>query len=257
MLLGEPGRTGYDINFSVLGFPIRVHPAFFIMPLIICGGLLRTADNPGIVLLIATAVFFLSILIHELGHSLAFKFYGISSHIVLYWMGGVAVPGGATYGRRRMDSNGQIVVSLAGPFANFALAALLVGTVFLMGGKVSYQLMGFFPMVIASFNDTMFAGNESIFYFFYLGFFANIVWGVFNLIPVYPLDGGHVAREIFMQADPRNGLKNSLILSIIAAGLIAVIGLQTGSMFMAIFFGFMAYSSYQMLQHGNRFGGGW
>ncbi len=258
MLLGEPGRTGYDINFSLLGFPIRVHPAFFIMPLIICGSGLGNEANPGVTLLIATVVFFVSILIHELGHSLAFKYYGISSHIVLYWMGGVAVPGGPSFGRRRaMDSNGQIIVSLAGPFANFALGGLFIGIAYLVGGNVVYSPMGFLPMVYADLSGTVLGGNTAIFNVFRFVFFANFVWGCLNLIPIYPLDGGQVAREVFMQADPHSGLKNSLILSIVMAGLIAMLGWQSGSMFMMVFFGFMAYSNYMMLQQGGRTGGGW
>jgi Zn-dependent protease len=257
-LIGEPGRTAYDISFPFFGFPIRVHPAFFIMPLIICSSWLQAVPDPGVLMVVATVVFFISILFHELGHSLAFKFYGISSYIVLYWMGGVAVPSGSGFGSKRaLTSNGQIIVSLAGPFVNFLLGGLLIGIIYLMGGSVIYAPQGLLPMFEPNLAETTLAGNRAAFYFFHFGIFANVVWGIFNLIPVYPLDGGQAARQVFLQFDSHSGLKNSLILSMGIAILLAVVGLQGQGMFMTVFFGFMAYSNFQMLQHGGRIGRGW
>mgnify|MGYP000965581192 FL=1 len=92
MFLSEPGRTGYDLNFSCFGFPVRVHPAFFIMPLLLGNGLITPAVNQGVGLLVVTGIFFVSILIHEIGHAVAFRYFGIPSRIVLYWMGGLAIP---------------------------------------------------------------------------------------------------------------------------------------------------------------------
>lgn len=258
VLFSEPGRTDYDINFSLFGFPVRVHPAFFIMPLLLGSPMLGGEGNAGVQLLVLTIVFFGSILFHELGHSLAMKYYGIRSHIVLYWLGGLAVPEGSSFGTRRpYTSNAQIIVSLAGPFFNFLLGGVLIGLIYLVGGSVVYEQIGLFPMVYPRLGGTTFQGNEAAGVFFLAGLFANIVWGVLNLVPVYPLDGGQVARQVFLQADQRSGLRNSILLSMIAAILIAVLGLQSGSHFLAILFGFMAYSNYMMLQHGGGIGRGW
>ena len=258
MLFQEPGRTNYDINFSLFGFSSRIHPGFFIMPLVLFSSFLQTAQNPGVALVIIITVFFLSIWFHELGHALAFRYYGVSSHIVLYWMGGLAVPDGTSFGQRRtLDSNGQIVVSLAGPFFNFLQGGLLLGLLYLMGGYVEIVWGGFLPVLAPHFGESFPFPNDAVRYFFLFSLYSNIIWGVFNLVPVYPLDGGQAAREVFMQADGHSGLRNSLILSIVVAGLIAVYGLQTRSMFLMLLFGYMAYSNYLMLQHGGRFGGGW
>ena len=74
--------------------------------------------NAGVGILLVIVLFFVSVLIHELGHTLAFRYFGVPSYIVLTWMGGLAVPGsGNIWGRqssRSLDSNQQIVVSLAG-----------------------------------------------------------------------------------------------------------------------------------------------
>ena len=52
--------------------------------------------------------------------------------------------------------------------------------------------------------------------------YMNIFWGLVNLLPVFPLDGGQVARELFEQVDPWNGFVRSLWLSIITGVAVAI-----------------------------------
>ena len=73
VFLSEPGQTGYDMQFSLFGFPVRVHPLFFLAPLLFGQGLVSGMPNVGLALLVVTFVFFVSILFHELGHAWAFK----------------------------------------------------------------------------------------------------------------------------------------------------------------------------------------
>jgi membrane-associated protease RseP (regulator of RpoE activity) len=78
---------------------------------------------------------------------------------------------------------------------------------------------------------------------------VNIFWGVINLMPVYPLDGGNVTRYALLKADPWNGVRRSLWISVIAGAIIAAVGLIFfRSLFMALLFGFLAFQSYQSLQ---------
>ena len=56
----------------------------------------------------------------------------------------------------------------------------------------------------------------------------NIFWGIINLLPVYPLDGGQIARELFVQSNPQAGIANSLRLSLTAAAGVAVAGCAHG-----------------------------
>jgi membrane-associated protease RseP (regulator of RpoE activity) len=77
----------------------------------------------------------------------------------------------------------------------------------------------------------------------------NIFWGVINLMPVYPLDGGSVTRNVLLQADPVDGVRKSLWISVIAGALIALAAFFfLRSIFMAVLFGFLAFQSYQSLQ---------
>ena len=115
MFLSEPKRTGYDLNFSLLGFPCRVHPAFFILPLLFGRSFVGGANpvNTGVGLVLIAALFFVSILVHELGHAIAFRRFGIDSRIVLYWMGGLAIPDsgnpwGGRSNSRSLTSNQQL-----------------------------------------------------------------------------------------------------------------------------------------------------
>ena len=115
-MLGEPKITAYDLRFQFLGIAIRIHPGFWAICVFL--GFSMRMSTP-ITLIVFSVAVFLSLLIHEMGHALAFRRCGIRAHIVLYHMGGVAVPtSGCT-------SKQNLFVTAAGPSMQI-LAALLV-----------------------------------------------------------------------------------------------------------------------------------
>jgi membrane-associated protease RseP (regulator of RpoE activity) len=78
---------------------------------------------------------------------------------------------------------------------------------------------------------------------------VNIFWGLINLVPVYPLDGGNVTRNVLIQVDPVDGVRKSLWISVIAGGLLALAGfIYLRSIFIALLFGLLAFQSFQALQ---------
>jgi membrane-associated protease RseP (regulator of RpoE activity) len=78
--------------------------------------------------------------------------------------------------------------------------------------------------------------------------YVNIFWGLVNLLPVYPLDGGQISQEVFQMVNPRDGLRQSLWLSVVVAAVVGVLAyLQWDQLFLALFFGYMAYTSYMTL----------
>jgi stage IV sporulation protein FB len=82
---------------------------------------------------------------------------------------------------------------------------------------------------------------------------VNIFWGLINLMPVQPLDGGNVARNLFLHYDPLDGVRKALWLSVITGALLALLGLFAfRSIYMALLFGLLAYQSYQSVS--NRYG---
>ncbi len=264
MFLSEPPATPYDLSFSLLGFPVRVHPAFFVMPLILGGSVLQSSPiNTGLTLLVLIAIFFISILVHELGHAFAFRYFGQPSRVVLYWMGGLAIPdsvGGRWMpAKNSLNPHQQIIVSLAGPLFGFLLAALLIGLVLAIGGSVTFQMDGLMPQFIPYLPESLAGGasGQALQLFLWLSIWVNVFLNILNLAPVYPLDGGQVARQLFILNDPWNGLNYSIMLSIAVGAVIAVFSLMGGDQFIGIFFGFMAWSNWTTLQQmgGGGYGG--
>jgi len=89
VFLGEPPRSQGDFQFPIAGFNIRVTPWFWLATALL--GIRN--DDPRLVVVWVIAVF-ISIVIHELGHAFAFRYYGYNAHIVLYHFGGLAIPAG-------------------------------------------------------------------------------------------------------------------------------------------------------------------
>lgn len=248
MLFQSPLPTRFDLNFSIVGFPIRVHPLFWLIAL-----LLGSSSNDILRILAWVIAVFISVLVHELGHAFAMRRYGIESHIILHASGGLTVPVSMRWGSGvaniALTPNQEIFISLAGPFSGFLFAALIVASVFISGGTVLMGfLFGIIPLPTAA--ALPFGGNflNSLVMSF---LWVNIFWGIINLMPVYPLDGGHVTRYALMKSDPWDGVRKSLWVSVIAGGLLAVIALAVlGSIYMAFLFAFLAFQSYQFLQGG-------
>ncbi|MBK7448185.1 MAG: site-2 protease family protein [Anaerolineales bacterium] len=237
--------TRFDLRFSIAGIPIRVHPLFWVIAI-----LLGSNSNNLLMILVWIVVVFVSILVHELGHAFAFRRFGQPSNILLHFSGGLTIPEslpwGSGYATVSLTPNQHIFVYLAGPFAGFALAALTLAVGTALGGQIILStLLGFipFPIVLLPYGSGML--NEVFLTFLWV----NVFWGIVNLLPVFPLDGGHVTRYVLIQSDPRNGLRTSLWVSVVTGGLLAVTGLLVmNSIYMAFLFGLLAFQSYQMLQ---------
>jgi stage IV sporulation protein FB len=250
VLIGEPPRSQADLHFSLFGIPVRAHPFFWLVGVLLTpGGLF---DAPDLKVLLSALVpwivaFFLAILIHELGHALVMRWYGFSPWITLYGLGGLASYNPGQYGSRGSGTAAQVLISAAGPGAGFLLAALVAGVLVLAGAGLDvYLVAGFLPYVRAA-GDV---GSAAFTSFLNDVLFISIFWGIINLLPVYPLDGGNIARELLLRVNPRAGIRQSLILSIVAGGGMAVVSLvQLGSLLMGLFFGYMAYTSFATLQH--------
>jgi stage IV sporulation protein FB len=255
VFLAEPQRTPYDLNFALAGVPVRVHPMFWLFTV-----LLGAADPVPLHLLIWVAAVFVSILVHEFGHSLAMRSFGWRSHIVLYSFGGLAIQDGAyggfeRHGRGGRDARTQIIISFAGPLAGFLFAALILAALRAGGNATTLRFGGFGlvtiePELFVSFPLTLLV---------YDLLFCNIFWGLLNLLPIYPLDGGQISQQVLVTVNPSDGLRQSFMLSILAAGCVAILGyVKLDSIYMAMLFGYMAYQNYMILQsfRGGGYGGG-
>jgi Zn-dependent protease len=117
---------------------------------------------------ITSIIFFLSILLHELGHSILAKKYKIKvKRITLFVFGGVA-----EISKEPPKSSAEFWIAIAGPITSFILAGIFYGLEKVSAGNDYFQAP-----------------------FRYLAY-INFVLTLFNLIPGFPLDGGRIFRAI-------------------------------------------------------------
>lgn len=265
MFLAEPPRTPWDLNFQVLGFPVRVHPLFWLIGLLL--GFNGGGENAGLHLLIWFIALFTSILVHELGHALMIRYFGRPAHIVLYAMGGLAIEGRprdssfgfssfepyTPYQPRQRTPQEQIIISAAGPGIQLLLAALIAGIVYVTDGSLHRYYVGPLPIPSPALGGEL-AKNPAMWLLVAQFLQINILWPIINLLPVLPLDGGQIAMQVLIQQDPWGGTQRALWLSVITGGLAAAFGLLVlNDMYMLMLFGSLAVSCYLTLQ---QMGGG-
>jgi Zn-dependent protease len=290
VLIAEPPPTRYDIHFRLAGFPVRIHPFFWVTGVLLgLSGERRLTD-----VLIFVVAMFISILVHELGHALLIRRYGWGSHIILYWLGGLATFDSPesylpTVNENESSPRAKIQIAAAGPGAGFLLAGLIAGVLSLCpvdfrfrfdrqsGIAWSYNLgprlsLAEYQAELASGGvvpgtrqfdkqvrryEQSLAARGRLAVFLHDMLFINIFWGLMNLLPVYPLDGGQIARELLSLNNPRAGVEKSLLLSAIVGGIVACLSLYhfgvghhewRNGLFMVLLFGSLAFISYRGLQ---------
>jgi Zn-dependent protease len=243
VLLSEPPPSPADVNFSLFGIPVRVHPWFWIITI-----LLGVRSETLVSLLAWVVAVFVAIVIHELGHALTARRYGFSPWITLHGMGGLTSynPTGA-YGTRGYSALAQVSITVAGPVAGFLLAAVVVAILRLTNHPIEIdRMLRFIPLPhtpgVGSLLFTLFINDLLQ---------ISVLWGVINLLPIYPLDGGQIAREVLLKVNRRDGIRLSLMLSMITAtamGVLIVVQWRSDGLFSAVFFGYLAYMNYLALQ---------
>ncbi len=243
MILQEPDRTPYDVRFRLFGVDVRIHPFFWLFTVLLSGG----GSLKGVLIWLAAVM--LSLLVHEFGHVIAFRYYGIRSFVVLYSFGGLAIPQGSGYGGSfgpRLTAGANAVVAFAGPAFEIlsALAVLGVmqavgsGVEFYFGGPLGIEIdpgsLGFSPLLDA---------------FLYIYVVISLFWGLINLLPIFHLDGGRISNALFERIDPQTGLKQTLILSMLTAGFVALVMLvRLQSYFNTLLFVYLGYMSYRIYE---------
>jgi stage IV sporulation protein FB len=190
--------TPFDVRLVAFGIPIRVHPSFWL-------GSILFGSNVGSNQLIFIWVIcaFISILVHEMGHALTAESFGWPTDIVLYFGGGLAI----SQRNRNNTPWRSIAVSLMGPAAGFLLFGLIFGIERMMG---------------LSNDDVIRAvgGDQRYYWFKALDFlwFMNLYWGLLNLLPVLPLDGGNILQALCHVIGFRNPLDVTLKVGVVVAG---------------------------------------
>ena len=153
----------------IAGIDVFVHPTFLLVllfPGVLSDGLLS--------LLLVLSVFG-CVLLHEFGHALMARRFGIETEdITLYPIGGVA-----RLQRLPRAPGAELLIALAGPAVNFAI----------VGALLTLGFLGLDRVLLAADLGLVLGFLEQL-------VIVNLALGLFNLIPAFPMDGGRVLRAL-------------------------------------------------------------
>ena len=166
----------------VAGIPLSLHWSFLALLIYFGWEGWATAEWLGFTWVLGYAIsVFTCVVLHELGHSLVARRFGIQvPGIMLLPIGGMA-----EFDRLPESSRSEILIALAGPAVNGVIVILLylVGVRFPVGWDALI-----FPLTFAEFGRHLLA--------------MNLAMGLFNLLPIFPMDGGRVFRAaLSLQCD--------------------------------------------------------
>ena len=170
----EPARIpGSLAAVTVFGVPVRFHFTFVLMLIFLV--FIGFGDKQsGASTAIYIAALFGCVLLHELGHTLVARRYGIKTlEIVMFPIGGISRP------ERQPKPSEELPISLAGPLVNLLIGLALIGWVTIQQGWVALE-------ALKEPTDANLAERIA---------FGNIALFLFNMLPAYPMDGGRILRS--------------------------------------------------------------
>lgn len=229
-------------RFSLFGIPVEVQPFFWVLCAFLGGALHANSSEDFLALALFMLAAFVSILIHELGHALTGRrLGGGSAHIQLNSFGGLAFNRGGRFNRQQ-----RFWMIAAGPGAGFLfLLSILLGLALIFGGQ---DVTAYAARVIVG-ADLPFQTDDLISFlrekpFIHLFIshllWINFWWGILNLLPVMPLDGGQIT-DLFVRPQRR-----VYQIGFIAAATMAAVGFfWLNATYTGVLFGYLAWKNYQ------------
>ncbi len=197
--------------------PISIHPLFWLIAFFI--GWMWTMTLTGA--LLCVAIILISVLFHEFGHALTALLFGQKTRIEL------AAFGGFTYREgRKLKLWEEFLVVLNGPVAGFFL--------FLVAYTVYKHVPIETPALLFAVKFT---------------FVANLFWTVINLVPVLPLDGGHLLSIILEGIFGFKGVKMAIITGLVIAVAISVFFFALGMFLIGALFLILTFESFRSLRY--------
>jgi stage IV sporulation protein FB len=198
-----------------LNIPVRIETGFWIF-LIFFTEIYRSFSMESVLL---GLVLFFSLLVHEYGHALTAMFFGARPQITLEAFGG-----SAAY-NSRMTPKQDFLITLNGPLLECVL--ILVSYAVLKLGLVEHHYARYFWSVMMR---------------------LNILWVALNLIPVVPLDGGRLLRNVLERKWGPQGTRASLYVGMGSVILAAPYLFYHGLFFFGVLMVIFGFQNYQMLQ---------
>lgn len=203
----------------IFGVPIRLHFTFILLFVFLV--VFGIGERQSVPINIAyVAALFGSVILHELGHALVGKLYGVRAlEIVMFPIGGV------TRLERTPRPSQELWIALAGPMVNLLIALGLFGVLIWRDAIVPFE-------ELAQPSDANLAERIAV---------GNLILAAFNLLPAFPMDGGRILRSVLALRKPveeatRLAARASQFLAI-AMGLYGLLNMN----FMLVFIAFFVY----------------
>jgi Zn-dependent protease len=217
-------------HFTVLRVPVHVQPYFWLMAAFF--GYQSHAHGPWASFGLWFPIVFFAILFHELGHAVVGRWFGGSPIVVLTGWGGYTERHGP-----RIPPGRSALVSFAGP---------LVGLVI---GGAAWAIQAYAPI---PHNQILNIALGDI-------VFTNLVWALFNLVPIVGLDGGNIMSSLLEKVFGLGGVRTAHLISIFVAVGLATLSLvltqstgQRPSLWLLLIFGMLAMNNYRAWQAQSR-----
>jgi stage IV sporulation protein FB len=209
--------------FTLANVPVSVSPWFLFL-------LYYLSKGRGLPLALAAIGITLSLLVHEFGHALMARRFGMAPEILLHGYGGHT-----SHSPAQRDRDDALIVA-AGPAAGLLLAA------------ISYLVFTFVPLAELIPQQAFTMGQ---FLSFLLG--VNIFWSLFNLLPLWPMDGGLLFRlgmlRLFKPARAER-VTHIMGLLLVAVG-VALATRYSPHLFTYLILGMMGWQNFQALSSGS------
>jgi Zn-dependent protease len=206
------------LSFNLFGIPVRILPWFWITMALIGGGLGANDSLSILHVLIFIAAGLISILVHELGHALTVRKFGLPTAITLQAFGGYA-----SFPAGQLNRKQSFLVTAAGPALQVSLGLILL--------IIRY----FVPVPPESLLNVLMFDLISI----------SIIWAVLNCLPVYPMDGGQMMAAVL-------GPHRAHFVHLISAVAAVAIGLAAynylHSILLPLFMAMFAWQNWQAFQ---------
>ena len=207
------------MNFRIGKIPVRIHASFLLMTVFLSG----SWNDPASIVVWAGVVL-VSVLLHEFGHALVGQAFGLEPSIDLHGMGGTT---SWPSGRTKITRTQSILISVAGPGAG------------LLVGAAIFLYFAFNPVPDAPLAQTAVRDAK----------FVNVGWGIMNLLPILPLDGGNVLRSVLGATGTGRREKIARLVSIVTAVFAtAAAMLFFGSWWAALLGGMFAFQNFRALR---------
>jgi Zn-dependent protease len=203
---------------KIFGIPIKIDPSF----LIVCALLAYSRLSQPELLVEWLIVILVSIIIHELGHALMVRLFGMTPQIMLYSMGGLT----SWQDNKRVSPPKHIAISLAGPFAGFLFGGIVILSNIMLPDLFADRIGRY------AYDDLL---------------WVNFGWGIFNLLPILPLDGGNVVHSIEEWVRKKPGGTIARAVSLIAAVCVALWAISIGWTWVMILMGLFAWNNVSAL----------